>query len=407
MDPKSDSIVIAGGGLTAAKAAAKLRDEGFEGPLHIISDEDQLPYERPPLSKGFLAGDDELDSVFVQDRQWYDDNSITLHLGSAVAALDIDGNKVTLDNGETLNFDRLLIATGSRARVLDLPGADLDGVFYLRSIDDSKRLRDAISGGDHTVALIGGGWIGLEVASAARTYGNTVVVLEPQPVPLRGAIGDQLGEVFATLHRDHDVELKLGVSATEIVSKDGKVAGVRTGDGQTVNADVVVIGVGAIPNAEFAAKAGLKVDNGIVVDESFKTSLTDVWAAGDVASIFYPRLDQHIRVEHWDNAIQSGEAAALALLDREVSYDRLPYFFTDQYDLGMEFTGHLDSDREYEVVYAGDIAAREFIAFWLEGNRLVAGMNVNVWDVADHIRELIESGEAVDAERLKELAASW
>lgn len=407
MDPKVDSLVIAGGGLTAAKAAAKLRDEGFEGALHIVCDENQLPYERPPLSKGFLAGGDELDSVFAHDKQWYDDNSITLHLGSAVVALDTDGHNLTLDNGETLNFDRLLIATGSRARVLDLPGADLDGVFYLRSIDDSQRLRDAISGGDHTVALIGGGWIGLEVASAARTYGNNVVVFEPQPVPLRGAIGDQLGEVFATLHRDHGVDLRLGASATEIVSKDGKVAGVRTGDGQTVAADFVVIGVGAIPNVEFAAEAGLKVDNGIVVDESFKTSLPDVWAAGDVANIFYPRLDQHLRVEHWDNAIQSGEAAALALLDREVSYDRLPYFFTDQYDLGMEFTGHLDRDREYEVVYAGDISSREFIAFWLEGNRLVAGMNVNVWDVADHIRALIESGEAVDAQRLKELAASW
>lgn len=407
MDTNAESIVIVGGGLTAAKAAEKLRAEGFQGQLAIVGQEDRLPYERPPLSKGFLAGDDELDTVFVHDQDWYDDQSVTLRLGTAVTGLDAEARTVTLDDGETLSYDKLLIATGSRARVLDMPGTDLDGVHYLRSIDDSLRLKDALKGGGHKVALIGGGWIGLEIASAARNYGNDVVVLEPQPVPLRNALGDQLGEVFAALHREHDVDLRLGASATELVGEGGKVTGVRTKDGQTVTADVVLIGVGAIPNADFADAAGLNVDNGIVVDEAFRSSQEGIWAAGDVASIFYPRLDKHVRVEHWDNAIQSGEAAALSLLGRDVSYDRLPYFFTDQYDLGMEFTGYLDHDRIYEIVYAGDPSKREFIAFWLEGNKLAAGMNVNVWDVADHIRLLIESGEAVDAERLKELAASW
>ena len=407
MVPKTESIVIVGGGLTAAKAAEKLRSVGFEGTVDIVGAEEQRPYERPPLSKGFLLGDDELESVFVHETSWYDDNAIGLRLGSAVATLDADSAQLTLGNGETVSYDRLLIATGSRPRRLTFPGADLTGVHYLRTVDDSKELRAALEAGGRKVVLVGGGWIGLEVASAARKYGNDVVVVEPQLMPLRSAIGDELGGVFAALHREHGVELKLGSTAEEIVGQDGKVSGLRTGDGEVVPADLVIIGVGAIPNSEFAAAAGLKVDNGIVVDAAFKTSHDNIWAAGDVANTFYPQLDRHVRVEHWDNAIQSGEAAARSMLGEDVSYDRLPYFFTDQYDLGMEFTGFLDPDRTYEVAYVGDPSSREFIAFWLEGNRVAAGMNVNVWDVADHIRGLIESGESVNAERLAEIAGNW
>lgn len=407
MVSKTESIVIVGGGLTAAKAAEKLRSEGFEGTVDIVGAEEQRPYERPPLSKGYLLGDDELESVFVHEAGWYDANAIGLRLGSPVVGLDAESAQLTLENTETISYDKLLITTGSRPRVLVVPGVELDGVHYLRSVDDSKDLRAALETGGQKVVLVGGGWIGLEVASAARKYGNDVAVVEPQAMPLRSAIGDELGGVFAALHREHGVDLKLGSTADEIVGKDGKVTGLRTGDGDVVPADMVIIGVGAIPNSEFAADAGLLVDNGIVVDAAFRTSHDFIWAAGDVANTFYPRLDRHVRVEHWDNAIQSGEAAARSMLGMDVSYDRLPYFFTDQYDLGMEFTGYLDPDRTYEVAYVGDPASREFIAFWLDGNRVVAGMNVNVWDVADHIRALIESGESVDAGRLAKVAGEW
>ncbi|HET7328217.1 MAG TPA: FAD-dependent oxidoreductase [Nocardioidaceae bacterium] len=387
-------FVVVGGGLAGAKAVETLRAEGFAGPVHLVGAERWRPYERPPLSKDYLAGSVAQESIFVHGPDWYADQRVQMHLGSPAARLDTATHTVVLESGERVGYDRLLLATGSRARVLSLPGASLAGVHYLRTLDDSDGLRAALRAGGRRVVVIGAGWIGLEVAAAARGWDNDVAVVEPQPVPLRAALGDELGAVFAGLHREHGVDLRLGTGVAELTG-DRHVTGVRTGAGDVLPADVVVVGVGAIPNTELAARAGLSTGNGVLVDASMRTSDPAVWAAGDVANAFHPVLGRQLRVEHWDNAIRTGEVAARSMLGQDVRHDSLPYFFTDQYDLGMEFTGYVDPGVEHQIVYRGDPATREFVAFWMHDGRTVAGMNVNVWDVADEIRGLIESGAPV------------
>jgi 3-phenylpropionate/trans-cinnamate dioxygenase ferredoxin reductase subunit len=391
--------VILGASLAGAKAAQTLREEGFGGPVVLIGTEADRPYERPPLSKGFLLGQDERDSIFVHEPGWYAEHDVDLRLGVTATAIDRAARRVTVTGGEPVSYDKLLITTGASPRRLRVPGADLDGVLYLRSVEDSQRLRAVLEAAGRIV-IAGSGWIGLETAAAARHYGCEVTVVEPEPGALHRSVGPELGEVFADLHRSHGVTFRFGEGVSELVGSGGQVTGVVTSQGTELPAEIVVVGIGAIPNAAFAAEAGLEVDNGILVDEALRSSDPDIFAAGDVANSFTPLLGRRIRVEHWNNALTGGPVAAKAMLGQQVSFDQVPYFFSDQYDLGMETAGVPEPGGYDDVVYRGDKDTLEFIAFWLNDRAVVAGMNVNVWDVNDDIQALIRSGTAVDPDRL-------
>ncbi|MET7999637.1 NAD(P)/FAD-dependent oxidoreductase [Nonomuraea glycinis] len=393
------TFVIAGGGLAAAKAAEALREQGYDGRLVLIGDEPHLPYERPPLSKDYLQGGSERDKIFVHDAAWYDAHDIDLRQGTTVIGIDRAERRLSLSRGERLGYDKLLLATGARPRRLPLPGADLDGVLYLRTVDDCERLRATLATVSRVV-IIGAGWIGLEVAAAARAAGVAVSVLEAERQPLLRALGSQIASVFAGLHREHDVDLRLGVRVSEITGARGKADGVRLADGTHLPADVVIVGIGAVPNTGLAVEAGLEVDDGIVVDAALRTSDPDIFAVGDVASAHHPVLGSRIRVEHWANALNQPAVAASSMLGQEAAYDKLPYFFTDQYDLGMEYIGLAVPGHNDDVVVRGDLGAREFIAFWLDGDRVTAGMNVNIWDVTDQVEALIRAARPVDRAKL-------
>jgi 3-phenylpropionate/trans-cinnamate dioxygenase ferredoxin reductase subunit len=393
-----DPFVIVGAGLAGARAAETLREEGFDGPVVLVGAEAELPYERPPLSKGYLNGAAARESAAVHDGGWYAAHDVELRTGVRATALDPASHRVALGTGEELGYARLLLATGSSARRLPSTGADLDGVRYLRTLPDADRLLADLSGGGRRVVIIGAGWIGLEVAAAARHHGNAVTVVEPQPTPLHAVLGPAMGGVFAGLHRDHGVELFTGTAVREIRGAGGRVVSVVTDGPGELLADVVLVGVGAVPNTELAAAAGLGIGNGVLTDQALRTSAPDVYAAGDVAAAFHPLYGRNVRVEHWANALHQGPAAARSMLRRAVSYERVPYFFTDQYDLGMEYSG-LGGPGD-TVVCRGDVDGREFIAFWLEGGRVTAGMNVNVWDVAESIQALIRSRRPVAVDRL-------
>jgi NADPH-dependent 2,4-dienoyl-CoA reductase/sulfur reductase-like enzyme len=397
--PAEPAYVIVGASLAGAKAAETLREEGFDGPVVLIGSEDERPYERPPLSKGYLLGKDERESIFVHEDGWYAQNDVDLRRGTTVTSVDRSGRRVTLDGGESVPYARLLITTGASPRRLSIPGSDLDGVLYLRTVGDSERLSAALRAGGQVV-IAGAGWIGLETAAAAREYGCEVTVVEPESGVLRRALGPELGEVFADLHRSHGVTFRFGESLSEVTGSGGAVTGAITSSGEELPARIVIIAVGVTPNTGLAAEAGLDVDNGIVVDEGLRSSDPDIFAAGDVANAFNTLLGRRIRVEHWANALSGGPIAARSMMGKDASYDWVPYFFSDQYDLGMEVAGLPDPGSYDEIVYRGDKESGEFIAFWLSDGAVVAGMNVNVWDVNDDIQALIRSGEPVDQERL-------
>ncbi|PBJ58446.1 FAD-dependent oxidoreductase [Mycobacterium avium subsp. hominissuis] len=339
-------FVIIGGGLAAAKAVDALRDNNFDGRIIVFADEEHLPYERPPLSKEFLAGKKSLTDFTVQNSDWYRDN-------------DVD----------------------------------------LRTYEDAVALNSFLGEGK-SLAVVGAGWIGLEVAAAARQRGVEVTVVEAARQPLTAALGETVGEVFATLHREHRVDLRLETQVREITRADGSATGLRTTDGSAIPADAVLVAVGARPNIELAEAAGLSLaDGGVLVDASLRTSDPDIYAVGDIAAAEHPLLRTRIRTEHWANALKQPAIAVAGMLGRPGEYDELPYFFTDQYDLGMEYVGH--APRFERVVFRGDVAAREFVAFWLDADdRVLAGMNVNIWDVLDDVKALIRSRAPIDADRL-------
>jgi 3-phenylpropionate/trans-cinnamate dioxygenase ferredoxin reductase component len=392
------TFLIAGGGLAGAKAAQTLREEGFTGRIQLLGAELERPYERPPLSKAYLTGAAGRDSIYVHGPGWYHEHDVELRLGSPAVDLDPAGHKLTLGTGEHLGYDKLLLATGSSAR--RLPGTDLQDLYYLRDAGDADQLRAALTVGGRRVLVVGAGWIGMEAAAAARGHGNEVTVVDPQPTPLHAALGDELGQMFAELHRDHNVDLRPRTRVHEFTSSGGHVTGLVTDAGETLPADVVVVGVGALPNIELAERAGLTIDNGILADQALRTSHPDIYAAGDVANAYHPLLRRHLRVEHWANALHGGPAAARSMLGQHVVYDRVPYFYTDQYDLGMEYSGHVEPSGYNQLVYRGDRLGRQFIAFWLAAGRMVAGMSVNVWDVTPAIQDLIRSATPVDPQRL-------
>jgi 3-phenylpropionate/trans-cinnamate dioxygenase ferredoxin reductase component len=375
------TFAIVGASLAGAKAAETLRAEGFDGRIVLFGAEAHVPYERPPLSKDYLQG--RAEPPFVHPVEWYAEQDIDLRLGTSVTALDPAAHEVETADGDRLRYTKLLLTTGSSVR-------PLANALTLRTLDDSDRLRAAFREGVRVV-IVGAGWIGLEVAAAARAAGAEVTVLEQAAAPLLAVLGPEMAAVFAHLHVEHGVDLRCGV-AVRAVRSDAVLL-----DDGAVPADLVVAGIGVTPDVDLARGAGLTVDNGVVVDEHLRSSDPDVFAAGDVANAYHPFLRRHVRVEHWANALNQPVVAAKTMLGQDVAYDRLPYFFTDQYDLGMEYTGLAEG----EIVVRGDLDAREFVAFWLRDGRLTAAMNVNVWNgVPEAAQQLIRAGIRLDAAAL-------
>lgn len=400
------TFVIIGASLAGAKAAEQLRGDGFTGRIVLVGAETDRPYERPPLSKGYLLGKEPRDKAFVHEAQWYAEHDIELVLGVNATAVDPKAHTVTLDSVEPLHYDKLLLTTGSRVRALDIPGADNSGIHYLRTITQSDTLRDSLREGAQVI-VVGAGWIGLETAAAAREHGATVTVVEMDSLPLRRVLGDELATYFRDVHAAHGVTFHFGQSVREFGDSGGRVTHAVLADGTEVPADLVIIGVGIAPNVELAEAAGLDVANGVLTDEHLRTSDPDIYAAGDVASFLHPMLGKRIRVEHWANARHGGRAAGSAMLGDDAPYDRVPYFYSDQYtsdpSVGMEYAGYVEPDGYDQVVFRGDPASHEFIAFWTSRGRVLAGMNVNVWDVQDDIQALVRAGYSdgsVDLARL-------
>ena len=393
------AYVIVGASLAGAKAAETLREEGFDGPLVLIGEETERPYERPPLSKDYLLGKAERETIYVHPAGWYAERDVELRLDTTVTGVDPAAREVRLADGGRVRYAKLLLATGSTPRRLPVPGAESDGVLYLRRVADSDRIRATFQTASRVV-VTGAGWIGLETAAAARAAGVEVTILERGELPLLRVLGREAAQVFAGLHHDHGVDLRFGVQVAEITASGGRAGGVRLADGSYVPADAVIVGIGITPNIQLAEAAGLKTGDGIITDARLRTSDPDIYAAGDVANAYHPLLGRRIRVEHWYNALHQPQAAAKAMLGQDVAYDRVPYFYTDQYDLGMEYAGYTEPGGYDQVVFRGDVQGREFTAFWLGGGRVLAGMNVNVWDVNETIQAIVRGGRVLDPARL-------
>ena len=393
---KPSRIVIIGASLAGASAAIALRDQGYQGELTVIGEESQLPYERPPLSKAVLIGErDEPD--WVAEEATYADKDISLRLGTMATRID-RARKVVVASRTEYPYDKLLIATGSGSRRLDLPGADLEGLLTLRTVEESLGLRERFIEGARIV-IVGAGWIGCEAAAAARLHGANVTVIEPRSQPLLAVVGEQIGATFAALHRDHGVDLRLGIGVTGFAG-DGVVSSVHIKGHASVPADMVLIAVGAAPNIALADVAGLKLaDGGIAVDATLRSSDPDIYAAGDVAAHDHPRYPRRVRVEHWANAKDQGTHVARNLLGAEEPYLLRPFFFSDQYDLGCEYRGLADPTKD-RLVVRGDLKSREFTAFWLRDGAVAAAMNVNQWDDGDTLQELVDSSRHVHDQEL-------
>jgi 3-phenylpropionate/trans-cinnamate dioxygenase ferredoxin reductase component len=393
------TFIIVGASLAGAKAAEELRVQGFDGRVLLIGAEPEQPYERPPLTKDYLRRESEREKAYVHEESFHAEHEIELLTGTTVTAIDPASSRVTLDDARELAYDRLLLTTGAEPRRIPVPGSDLSGVHYLRTLSDCDALRSRLDAGGHVV-VVGAGWIGSEFAASARQRGLEVTVIDPLPLPHERIFGPEIGSFYRDVHAEHGVELLLGDGVGSFEG-DRAVRRVRTSDGRAIECDFVVIGIGVAPRVELARQAGLETDSAIVVDERLQTSAPNVFAAGDVANAWHPFYGQRIRVEHWDNALNQGPAAARAMLGQEVAYERIPYFFSDQYEVGMEYSGYAtDWD---EVVFRGDRDGGEFIAFWLRDGRVVAGMNVNVWDVNEHVQALIRSREPVGVGALTDI----
>ncbi|MFL5756712.1 MAG: NAD(P)/FAD-dependent oxidoreductase [Chloroflexota bacterium] len=391
-----EAIVIVGAGLAGARAAEALRKDGFDGSITLLGEEPERPYLRPPLSKEYLRAEGAREQVYVHAEGFYADHRIDLRPSTAVREIAAASHEVVLDDDERVPYDRLLIATGARPRKPALEGGDLLGVVTLRTLADADNLRAAAEKAERIV-VVGAGWIGSEVAASLRMLGRHVVLITPDAVPLARVLGPEIGRVYADLHIEHGVELTTRATVKRILGTE-RVRGVETSTGERIAADLVVVGIGVEPRTELAVAAGLAVGDGIEVSETLETSMPGIFAAGDVASAWHPFYDQRVRSEHWANAKFQGATAARSMLGAAAPFDRIPYFYSDQYDLGMEYTGHASAgDR---LVVRGNLGEREFVAFWLRDGRVAAGMNANVWDVAKPIERLIRSRSAVEADAL-------
>ena len=392
------TFVIVGAGLAGAKAAEELRNQGFGGRLVLIGAEPERPYERPPLTKDYLRGESPREKVFVHEPGFYEQHELELLTDTTVTAIDPARSRLTLGDGREFAFDRLLLTTGAEPRRISVAGADLEGVYYLRTLADCDALRERLEAGGR-VAVVGAGWIGSEFAASALQRGLEVTVIDPLELPNERIFGAEIGSFYRDVHAQHGTRLLLG-TGVDAFEGDGAVARVRTSDGTVVECDFAVVGIGVVPRVELARDAGLAIENGILVDQRLQSSAPNVFAAGDVASAWHPFFEQRIRVEHWANALNQGPAAARGMLGEEGGYDRIPYFFSDQYDVGMEYSGY--ASEWDDVVFRGDRDGGKFIAFWLSDGRVVAGMNVNVWDVNEQVQALIRSRRQIDSAALRD-----
>jgi 3-phenylpropionate/trans-cinnamate dioxygenase ferredoxin reductase subunit len=388
-------VVVVGGGLAAGTTVTQLREGGHDGPITVFTDEPRPPYERPPLSKDLLLGKGTAEKALVHEEGWYADHDVDLRTGTGVTSLDLAAREVVAGTDRT-PYDHLVLATGSRARHLQMADESGAPVVYLRTMEDSLRIKEQLTAGAR-IGIVGGGWIGLEVASAARNADAEVTVVESLEQPLLRVLGPEVAEIFGKLHRDHGVDLRTSAKLRGI-TRDGDRAVLDLADDEPVACDVVVVGIGIEPVTELAEAAGLTVDNGIRTDDRLLTSTRDVYAAGDVANADHRVLGRPIRVEHWDTAIQHGKVVARNILGEEAHADALPYFFTDQYDLGMEYVGNPGPDGYDRVVLRGDTDGLLFTAWWLRDGLVVAGMHVNDWDAISDVRRIV--GRRVDADRL-------
>jgi 3-phenylpropionate/trans-cinnamate dioxygenase ferredoxin reductase subunit len=392
------TFVIVGASLAGAKAAEELRSQGFDGRVVLIGAEPERPYERPPLTKDYLRGESEREKAYVHAAGFYSEQDIDLKTATTVTAIDPTGGHVTLATGRRLDFDRLLLATGAEPRRISVEGAELEGVHYLRTLSDCEVLRERFEKGGRVV-VVGGGWIGCEFAASARQRGLEVVVVDPQALPNERIFGPEIGAFYRDVHVQHGVEMVLGDDVAALLG-DSAVRAVRTAGGREISCDFVVVGIGVTPQVELAVAANLAVENGILVSDALQTSAANVFAVGDVASAAHPFYGERIRLEHWANALNQGPAAARSMLGQATSYDRIPYFYSDQYDVGMEYSGY--APKWDEVVFRGERDSGEFIAFWLKDQRVVAGMNVNVWDVTEHIQALIRARKPIQTAALRD-----
>jgi 3-phenylpropionate/trans-cinnamate dioxygenase ferredoxin reductase subunit len=395
-DPRT--FVIVGASLAGAKAAEALRNAGFEGQVVLIGEETHRPYERLPLSKNYLLDTAGRDKIYIHAEDWYDKHNIDLLLGTTVTAIHRDAHEVELSDGSRQHYDKLLLATGAVVR--RLPNTDQDGVFYLRRLEDFHRLDEVFSRHGRVVS-IGGGWLGLEATAVARQRGCPVTMIEPGPRPLSRRFEPEIGDLFADLHRSHGVDVRLGVGLDEV--RPGPTVVTKTGD--EIAADAVIVGVGIIPATELAEAAGLEVVNGIRVTAELQTTRDpDIYAAGACMNADHPLYGRPLRNEYWANAVNGGAAAARSMLGQGEPYDRVPYFYSEQYDLRVEFSGWFEPGKA-DVVYRGELASREFIAFWLDTeSRVLAGMNANVGDVTDPIQKMVRSRRGIDRTRLADPA---
>jgi 3-phenylpropionate/trans-cinnamate dioxygenase ferredoxin reductase subunit len=395
MKPESTLLVV-GGGLAGARAAEAARTSGFQGRVVIAGEERFSPYERPPLSKAVLRGEADIKSTSLHDMAFYSDQGIELLTGTRAVEIDVKSRSVNFSDAPAIGFETLVITTGSAPRRLDIPGADLTGVYYLRTADDATILHDAIKNASR-VAIIGAGWIGSEVAASARSMGVDVLLIGSDPFPLHNVLGAKVAVVFQQLQIDHDVELRLGVQVVELRG-NGSVNQVVLSDGRIEDADVVVVGVGAVPRIELAVAAGLKIENGILVDEFLETSVPGIFAAGDIANAWHPHYQSHLRVEHWANARYQGTTAGSNASGKHEAYDRLPYFYSDQFDVNLEYVGHAQPDDE--VVIRGDLNQRKFVAMYHRGGVVSAALTVNVAKVFKELKVIINQAKQMDLHAL-------
>ena len=393
MTDAPSNVVIVGGGLAGAKTAEALREKGYDGTVTLLTSEQLLPYERPPLSKEYLTGKTSFDDAVVHPATWYAEHEVELRWGVDVVAVDPTSAEVELADESRIGYGALVLATGSEPRRLPIPGAE--SALTLRTRADSDAIRSTF-GSDKRLVIVGGGWIGLEVASAARSQGTEVTILEAAELPLLAVLGREMATVFADLHRANGVDLRLGVSIAEITER-----AVRLRDGTEVAADAVVMGVGARPRLELATSADLAIDNGVLVDAALRSSNRAIFAVGDIANHDHPVLGHRVRVEHWATARDHPATAAAAILGEDARHEELPFFYSDQFDLGMEYVGHAPPGSYVRVVVRGDLIGRAFVAFWLDQtDRILASMNVNVWDVVEEVKPLIAGKVPVDVQRL-------
>ena len=389
-------IVVIGGGAGSAAAVAELRKQGFDGSLTLVSAENMVPYERPPLSKGFLLGTS--GQVPVKDAAWYEQASVELILGSRATRLDLAARTVTLSGGAVLGYDQLLLATGVRPRVL--PGLDGDGVCYLRTGEDAAALRDRMTAAGH-VAVLGGGFIGCEVAAAAIRLGKRATILEALPTLLHRALGPELGDVVAGIHRDEGVDVRTGQQVLGIMPRRGGVR-IRTAAGD-VDADVLVVGVGTVPNTELAEQAGLPAGHGIEVDECFATAAPGIYAIGDVAGQYLPGHGRRVRVEHHDTAIRHGRVAARNMLGQREPFGDVHWFWSDQFDHTISSAGLTPgSDGPGELVIRGSLEQRSFSAFSVDGDRVRAVISLNRPREVLDARRLIARDHSATAAQLRD-----